>query len=147
MGAWTLGRWQSGTVPFPEPRLPAPVAKHPPFEWRAADRPDTAPAKTGEQMPQAGRSAELDFGLSLGELHDEVSAYRQQQQVFASVARDGLRVDRITAAVLSDRGNAPWIGESIDVLPEAALCAIPSAPLEAEQLAQPSPTASVLTRV
>lgn len=147
MGGWTLGRWQSGTAPMTEARIASPVALHPPFEWRAADRSDTALAKAGEPFSQAGRSAELDFGLSLSELHAEVSAYRRQQQVFVAVARDGLRVDQATAAAPSGRGNAQWMGQLFPLPSGAASVAPRSGPLEAEQAVQPSLPASALVRV
>lgn len=163
ISAWTLGRWQRAAVPLGEACNPAPQAlhaaasQHPPFEWRAADHADAARGLTGGRTSRSGPKVDLDCGLSLGELHAEVTAYRHQQRVFASVARDRLLIDQITAAAPPEcdypQSVEPWIGAQIPLLPEAegytyANLTVRTSPSKgAVRAAQPSPLCSALTRV
>ncbi len=85
--AWSAGRWQAnGAVPQDQaaPALPTPGP--------AAAAGALAPARDRE-MARAADLLALESSLSLAELHDEISAFRQRERVLAKVAPDELRLD------------------------------------------------------
>ena len=165
LGAWSLGRWQGAAWPVTDPRSPAPGAEHPPFEWRASVSHDPSPAVHSavrsaapiaglcQQARRAERNVALEPGFSLGDLHAEVSAYRQQQQVFAAVTDYGLRLDLLLAEVRRDCRSAVPIRQESCLThgappPPCGCTAVPAevpAPLWAERAVQLSPAASGLT--
>lgn len=84
---WALGRWQGGA-----PLLVAPA--HAP---QSAHRdPSVPPAPIGSALPheRMGRVDAADCGISLGELHDEVTAIRLRERVLATFAADALLLGR-----------------------------------------------------
>lgn len=124
--AYSAGRWQAnGAVPQDQaaPRLltPGPAAA------------DGAPARDRE-MARAADLLALESSLSLAELHDEISAFRQRERVFATVALDELRLDERPI-----RAKPPM--ESV----YADLRASPSPPKQRADY--PSSDAAVFTRV
>jgi hypothetical protein len=126
--AWSAGRWQTnGAVPQDQaaPRLPTPGPA-------AADG-APAPARDRE-MARAADLLALESSLSLAELHDEISAFRQRERVFATVALDELRLDERPI-----RAKPPMESAYAD------LRAVPSPPKQCADY--PSPGASAFTRV
>lgn len=123
LGAWTLGRGQrSGATEFAlRPSQPAP--QHPPFEWAS-----TAPLHAGaaalcRNPARAGRDAELDETLSLGELHAEVSAYRQREQVLSRIGNACLWAEIREPVGNHECRNAGLIGALTGPAPDAAMAA------------------------
>jgi hypothetical protein len=147
LGAWTLGRWQIRGVNDAAQRNGQSVPQHPLFEWNLPAPPDAAPATPCQQSARAEREAALDMALSLGELHAEISAYRQREQVLARIDDEGLWADMPAP---SDNHVCRYLGvtgEPICPTPTAALaacsCSSGSAvmfPREwTQRAAQPSP--------
>jgi hypothetical protein len=89
LGAWALGRWQGGAGWAAN----MPVALPPPRDPRAAQalaeaKPST-PVSNPAQRRIDGLHA-LDSAISLGDLHDEISAFRRREQIFATLAPGAL---------------------------------------------------------
>ncbi|NKB15988.1 MAG: hypothetical protein HC774_02245 [Sphingomonadales bacterium] len=85
-------------------------------------------------MARAADLLALESSLSLAELHDEISAFRQRERVLATVALDELRLDERPI-----RAKPPMDGAYAD------LHAVPSPPKQRADY--PSSDAAVFTRV
>ncbi len=95
LGAWMLGRWQSGLMPDaprhdtmikmaqPLAAMPGADAASPPVEAQAC-----------QQAAREERRAVLEIEASLGELHADISAYRLAQQILTDVAITDSRFER-----------------------------------------------------
>lgn len=94
--AWSTGRWQANGANGPHTPLqrPAPIA--------ARDHPAPVANPPGLAAPLASPDQEplceadllaLEGDLSLALLHAEISAFRQRERVFATIALDDLRLD------------------------------------------------------
>lgn len=81
LGAWAVGRWQGGAA-F--------------AQWHerqvAPDVPGQIPPDC-LQLGGANRSQAPESAISLSQLHDEISAFRRQEQIFAAVTPDALILD------------------------------------------------------
>jgi hypothetical protein len=151
LSAWTLGRLQAGVAlahpvrgvrPEPCPAPAAPVAD--------------AAATPCQNQARDERQRALGQVISLNELHAEISAYRQQEQIFASLADDAFRVDRARTARRSDCRYMGLTGEPTCAVPslaiaacgcgQEALCLWEAAPLSGTAL-QPSLDCVPFTRV
>lgn len=85
--AWSAGRWQANDAVPQDQAAPAFLTPDP----SAADG---APVSARDrEMARAADLLALESSLSLAELHDEISAFRQRERVFATVALDELRLD------------------------------------------------------
>ena len=154
LGGWTLGRCQSGAVPAHDALMPEQIALHPPFEWRAPASHDRGAVSPGRQAARSERQVALDTAPPLGQLHAEISAYRQQAQVFAGVAEGEFATELALAVRQHECRYLGLIGQPTCGMPQAALpacdcsgdCAAGSVLLRAAVAVQPSP-ADCLTRV
>jgi hypothetical protein len=91
LGAWLMGRWQGGLA-VSDDRAPAAAPTAGPDRSEADEVPmqrATAVAPCQEAAQAERRNAMAAAG-SLGELHDEISAYRRAQKVLAGLNGDGL---------------------------------------------------------
>jgi hypothetical protein len=138
MAGWTLGRWHGeGRAAQPVPLAEQPVPQ-PPFARR-----ESAPA------------ARLTTGPSLSELHEEMTAYRREQQVLRSLGTDLLPLTVLqakphSAACSTDPVIAPTRAAKASV---DAACGCPACALSAAAellpllVPQPSPASARFTRV
>lgn len=143
LGAWTLARGQrAGVTDVPlGPAQPAP--QHPPFEWASTAPLHAGAAASCRQPARTGREAELDETLSLGELHAEVSAYRQRERVLSRIGKDGLWAEIREPASHHACRNAGLMGVLTCPAPAPAMAACAchgnSNPERVQGAAQPSP--------
>ena len=160
-GAWALGRWQGEQV---RPDVPI-AAEHPAtLPQSETENPARAvgtggPASPCQQNARDERLCALQDNLSLADLHDEVSAYRHREQVFATLAPGALRFGRVEDPEMQECRYIGLTGQPICPAPGAARlactkgCGIqPGADLPAFVPAeiradQPSPGGSAFTRV
>ncbi len=156
IGAWSLGRWQSGLgvpdAPTPEP---APVGGE---AGEALIRHAAAVAPCQDDA-RAERRTALAVADSLGELHAEISAYRRAQQVLAGPDADRLGLHAQLADVRSECRYLGLMGEPFCGLagPVRGACTrgtrcskadpLPPGPARIERARQPSPEAAGFTRV
>jgi hypothetical protein len=97
LGAWTLGRWQGGLAAPQDDSV-----------QDGADRPDIAEATMRAPAPastrvsvkrrdaaRAHRQSAFDNPALLGEVHDEIAAFRRAEQVFAVIERDPLALHQM----------------------------------------------------
>lgn len=103
---------------------------------------------------RAERRQLIEAALSLGDLHAEVTAYRQQEQVLASALSDGLLVAAMHDAGRHECRYLGLIGQPTCPLPGTRheTCAsregcTAAAASRRARVAQPSAEASALTRV
>ncbi|MFO6446444.1 hypothetical protein ACLBKU_04800 [Erythrobacter sp. NE805] len=95
LAAWMLGRWQSGLAPPPARRetladdVPSSEALS---RALAGQQSDAADAETSRPLASDERRSALAGGASLGELHEQVSAYRRAEQVLADADVEGLQL-------------------------------------------------------
>jgi hypothetical protein len=89
LAAWAVGRWQGGAQ-----LLPAETSA--PLSWRR--NPSAAQVVTPLPREQISRAHALESVISLADLHEEISAFRQRERVFATLAPDALFLDRLPAA-------------------------------------------------
>lgn len=155
LSGWLIGRRHGvhavgGEVPVPAPEPAAqPLAQH-------IDAPgeNLAGVTACQHAARAERRQVIEAARSLGDLHAEVTAYRQREQVLASALSDGLLV-----AVMPDTGRhecrylgligqptCPLPGTGHEVCASREGCAAAAASRRATA-AQPSAEASALTRV
>lgn len=122
--AWSAGRWQAnGAVAQDQATAVS----------NAVAALNSAPSQD-QEMARATDLLALESSLSLAELHNEISAFRQRERVFATVALDELRLD-----------ERPIRAELPMEIAHAGLRAVPSPPhLHADY---PSPGALTFTRV
>lgn len=85
--AWSAGRWQANGAVAQDQAAPLSSAPGP-----AVAACNSTPSQD-QEMARAADLLALESSLSLAELHDEISAFRQREQVFATVALDELRLD------------------------------------------------------
>lgn len=126
LGAWAIGRWQSGAAGEAAKCAAPAIAQHPPFEWAPfewdAPYPPSAATATPPHLPaQAEREVWFDVALSLGDLHEEVSAYRQREQVLARFGNDNAALDVIAPASHQTCRTCGLTGELARRTPQAAL--------------------------
>lgn len=157
LAAWAFGRLQGGLAVPDE--AAAPVAEGS-FARRAKPAPAPAAASAAAPTPcqhaaRNERSVALAAAPALGDMHDEIAAYRRAQQVFAGMDDDGLR---LVPVQLEGPPNCRFIGLTGE--PTCGLsapargacapgtpCAADIAPARPERAVQPSPARSDWTRV
>ncbi|MCL9998234.1 MAG: hypothetical protein NBV68_02535 [Erythrobacter sp.] len=161
LGAWSLGRWQGGLALTDDA---APAALPTGGEAEEAHVQCAAPRGTAGAAPcqnaaRTERRTALAAADSLGELHAEITAYRRAQKVFAGPDGQGLCLQPHFEDVRSECRYLGLMGEPTCGVAEQArtACAcgtrcahadpLPPATARREVLRQPSPAASVLTRV
>jgi hypothetical protein len=89
--AWGLGRWQAlGHHRLADDaRAPLPDAEG---EAQSRPAPNASPYR---QNVRDERHEAIGQAVSLAELHEEISAFRQREQVLACYAPDTLRLERL----------------------------------------------------
>ncbi len=105
LGAWTLGRSQASAaraVHGSERNGTAPQPRQEGRPVRSAVMPPCEVAAPVQRQALAERYRALEQSVSLNDLHAEVSAYRHQEQIFASFAADMVRLDRLHLAARHD---------------------------------------------
>lgn len=121
LGAWALGRWQSG----------AGLAANMPLELPPQRDPQTAPtlpeakSLTPESIPAQRRDDHLhalDSAISLGDLHDEISAFRRREQIFATHAPGALLLDQRPIVSQHDGVAKDWACAPVDRAEPACTC-------------------------
>lgn len=152
MLAWAMGRWQGGFSAAEDAR-------------KAGER--EAPHGAMQEMPQGPeavhdaprmqRRSALAASDSLGDLHEEISAYRRAQQVLASAEGDGLGINTLAGDARSECRHLGVMGQPTCAAaePVRAACACgtrcgladPRPPVRTERLVQPVAAAPGLTRV
>jgi hypothetical protein len=161
IGAWSLGRWQSGLgvpdAPAPEPAPVGGEAGEAPIQH--APLHTAAGAAPGQGDARAERRTALAVADSLGELHAEISAYRRAQQVLAGPDADRLGLHSQLADSRSECRYLGLMGEPTCGLagPVRGACTLgtrcskadplPPGPARTERAPQPSPAVAGFTRV
>ena len=154
LSAWTLGHWQ-GSAALARPTLGEP---QPPYRASLAARAPTATRAITPCQKQARTERQIVLGQtdSLSDLHAEVSAYRQQEQIFASLADDAFRFDRAQATERTDCRylgitGFPTCGLSVAAMSvcdcEALALGVPETAPFSEAALQPSPGFVPVARV
>ncbi len=94
LGAWMLGRWQSGLAEVGNRRDASPVASAHPYARKAQIDGGAVPvhAPPCQEAARAERSAALETDASLSELHADITAYRLTQQILSGVEVGELRL-------------------------------------------------------
>lgn len=156
LGAWSMGRWQGGLAVSGD-RTPAAAPTAGPVCSEADEAPiqratDAAPCQEAAQAERRNAMAAAD---SLGELHDEISAYRRAQKVLAGINCDGLGLNLAEARSecrYMDLMDEPTCGAAASARMACSLeipCSkddtLPPGPARPERMRQPS--ASGFTRV
>jgi hypothetical protein len=160
LGAWALGRWQGGLV-APESVRASPLPQQPGEE--AASAPDrtaqTAPRASAPTPCQHAARDERRMALAaascLGEMHEEITAYRRTEHILARLDEEMLQRDPLPADNVGSCRFIGLTGEPTCGVPDAAriACAggVPCAnavPLpEPVRAAQPSAAVPGATRV
>lgn len=155
LAAWAFGRVQGGlavpeetAAPVGERSLARPAEAAPPAGSAAASTPCQHAARNE-------RSVALAAAPALGDMHEEIAAYRRAQQVFAGMDEDGLRLVPVQHAgprncrFIGLTGE-PTCGLSAPVRGACAPgtpCAADAAPARPERAVQPSLARSDWTRV
>lgn len=152
MLAWALGRWQGGFSAAEEARKPG--------EREAPEGAMQAAPQGLEAVHDAARMqrrSALAAADSLGDLHEEISAYRRAQQVLASAEGDGLGINTLAGDARSECRHLGVMGQPTCAAaePVRAACACgtrcgladPRPPVRTERLIQPVAAAPGLTRV
>ena len=151
IAAWAVGRWQALVAgQGGDPALTGPTI---------TPRTDATATQSLPALCQQDASGEglraLEGGLSLGELHAEVTAFRQRERVLATIPPESLRFDRPSVR----RDQACRIG-----LTGMPICPVPGAaqgacreycgdrrmadpPRPKASASQPAPEPSSFTRV
>lgn len=105
--SWALGRLQRGAAKGPDSApAPEPVL----IEWNAPASASPDSARPCQQAAREERRAALDLSTSLGQIHDEVSAYRREAQVFSHMEEGEMAFT--AAAVTEPDGDCRYIGIS-----------------------------------
>lgn len=159
LGAWSIGRWQGGLAVTDDASPAAMLAGGAAGEGsveRATLR-GAAEAAPGQDAARAERRTALATADSLGELHDEISAYRRAERVLAGPEWDGLRLHPHFEDVRSECRYLGVMGEPTCGVAEPArsACACGTRCSQANPLTPAStrreilrqPSASGLTRV
>jgi hypothetical protein len=154
LASWALGRWQGGVVMPDESGADQPGEGSPASRSPATPRASMAPAATGQHADRDKGHAAL-AGASLGELHAEISAYRQAEQVLSQF--DGALLDqfdeqreqRARCRYLNAMGEPTCAisGMLREVCASDSGCGKASVMPLPVPAAQPSPFASGLSRV
>jgi len=97
--SWAIGRLQRG--PSTDPDC-APAGEPLRFEWNAPASASPDPVRPCQQAARDERRAALDLSASLGQIHDEVSAYRREAQVFSHMEEGEMA---FTAASATETGG------------------------------------------
>lgn len=148
LSGWLMGRRHglcatggAALVTVPEPDAPSAP-------------PPTQAISACQHAARAERRKLMETVRSLGDLHDEVTAYRRQEQVLASALSDGLLLAVMPEAGRHECRYFGLIGQPTCPLPGTGheTCAsregcTAAAALRRAQAAQPSAEPSVLTRV
>lgn len=152
MLAWALGRWQGGFSASEDP--PKPDESEAPDGAMQAVPHELEAVHDAARMQRRSALAAAD---SLGDLHEEISAYRRAEQVFASAEGDGLGIDMLASDARSECRHLGVMGQPTCAVPEPirAACACgtrcgladPRPPVRTERLVQPVAAAAGLTRV
>lgn len=156
LGAWTLGRWQGG-IALAQPRYSAPLPPHPVLAAALSPTSGTAAtAKPCQNAARVDRHSVLEQTVSLCDLHAEISAYRQQERIFASLADDAFRLDHPQISARSECRYIGLTGQPTCGAPVAAMsacgcgeawCVKAEAAMRSEVAAYPSPDLASFTRV
>jgi hypothetical protein len=152
LSGWLMGRRHGAAALGDQAGLPEPEAR---FEARATSHDgDMADVTACQHAARAERRQVIEAARSLGELHEEVSAYRRREQVLASALSDGLLVELLPAAARDECRYLGLIGQPTCPLPGTGheTCAsregcTAAAASRWALAAHPSPEASALTRV
>ncbi|QDH33775.1 hypothetical protein [Porphyrobacter sp. YT40] len=159
LAGWMLGRWQSGHA---RPAQASPLgdgliggesgaACSPPEQTRAGAG-DTAGASGVSACQHAARAERREVteaARSLAELHDEITAYRQQEQVLATAASEGVALELAADSQRQECRYLGLIGQPTCSLPHGghAACTHSAGCAAAMRAVQPSAGASGFTRV
>jgi hypothetical protein len=152
LGAWALGRWQAGAgwaanslAGLSSPRDPQIV---PALAEAKASTLASIPAQGRDDGPHA-----LDSAISLGDLHDEISAFRRREQIFATLAPGALLLDQRPIASQHDSAAMDVACAQVDRAYPVCTCggdcggSLRTAAAVQIKAAQPSLGWSSLTRV
>ncbi|WDA42552.1 hypothetical protein [Erythrobacter sp. BLCC-B19] len=153
MLAWTLGRWHSGVAASDAAARPAPKVE----PSRPVPAPDSAAPEAArgvvvmcQQAARDERRIAAATARSLGEMHEEIAAYRRQERVLAAALSDGLLVELLPARARHECRYLGLIGQPTCPMSEAEVaaqnCATGCTATRRPE-AYPSPAASALTRV
>ncbi len=159
LAGWMLGRWQSG-----QPRAaPAPPvgdgltegasgAACSPSELTfpgASDTSDASGVTACQHAARAERREVTEAARSLAELHDEITAYRQQEQVLAAAIGEGMPLELAADDLRQECRYLGLIGQPTCSLPHGghAACTHSAGCAAAMRAVQPSARLSGFTRV
>ena len=159
VAGWMLGRWQSGQtraaplspvddgITEDEAAAPRPSGSQTvPFADLSAD---ANAASACQHAARAERREVTEAARSLAELHDEITAYRQQEQVLAATVGEGMPLELAADALRQECRYLGLIGQPTCSLPHGghSACTRSAGCPAAMRTVQPSAPASDFTRV
>lgn len=155
--AWTLGRSQSVAQMQRSTPVPASLLGQAPLFVQSPLLPAPAYAEPCQREPRDSQFTTLDQTISLSDLHAEVSAYRHQEKIFATLAGDAFRIEHAQVVTRAGCRYSRLIRQptlcSSDVTRAACDCEgalagiLAEAAMRPEPMVQPSPTGASFTRV